>query len=247
MFYIYGLFDPRNGEPFYIGKGKGDRLKDHLRIGVVVDQNFRKASRIEEIRSVGLEPLPVVMIEGLDDEDEAYRLEESIIAEYGRIGFESYGVLTNICLEARPPSCLGRIHSDETRQKIADAQRGELNHRYGREWNDEQRELRRQFNLENGIKPPVRSGPMSDEQKAAIGAGNRGKKRTAEQSAYLSEIRKGKKRAPMSEEAKRKSSEAQKGKKRRPLTDEEKAAQSERVKAIWARRKAEKEIANKPD
>src|SRR6185437_3359954 len=53
-------------------------------------------------------------------------------------------------------------------------------------------------------RPPVRSGPMSDEQKEAIRRGNTGKKRTPEQSAYLSLIRKGKTRGPCSEETKEK-------------------------------------------
>lgn len=30
-FYVYVLRDPRNGEVFYVGKGQGDRLGDHLR------------------------------------------------------------------------------------------------------------------------------------------------------------------------------------------------------------------------
>jgi hypothetical protein len=245
VFYIYGLFDPRDGEVFYIGKGSRDRISTHFQ-GSSRGENPRKDNKIDKIVSLGLEPIAIRLIEGLEEED-AYRLEREIILGFGRKDYDPDGILMNLCLDARPPSPVGRTVSPETREKIGAAQRGKLNHRYGKEWDEEQKELRRQFNLENGIKPPVRSGPMSDEQKAAIGAGNRGKKRTAEQSAYLSEIRKGKKRAPMSEEAKRKSSEAQKGKKRRPLTDEEKAAQSERVKAIWARRKAEKEIANKPD
>lgn len=237
MYYIYGIFDPESGEPFYIGKGVGNRAKEHLRKNARLSENQRKSREIQRIRDAGLEPLAIIMIDGLE-ESEAYSLEELIIAEYGRIGFEPGGILTNICLEARPPSALGRPVSEETRRKIGDAQRGELNHRYGAEWDDEQKELRRQFNLENGIKPPVRSGPMSDEQKAAIGAGNRGKKRTPEQSAYLSSIRKGKTRGPMSEDTKAKIRAGNVGKKRRPLTDEEKLAQSIRIKEMWARRKA---------
>lgn len=62
---------------------------------------------------------------------------------------------------------------------------------YGREKLDPDGIL---VNLAIDNRPPVRSGPMSAEQKAAIGAGNRGKKRTVEQSAYLGLIRKGKKR-----------------------------------------------------
>ena len=70
---------------------------------------------------------------------------------------------------------------DEVRNKIGDAQKGEANHRYGKHWTDEEREARRQFNLENGIRPPVQHGPQSDGHRKAIGNGNRGKKRSLDQ------------------------------------------------------------------
>jgi glutamate synthase domain-containing protein 2 len=102
----------------------------------------------------------------------------------------------------------GRINgspSEETKQKIGDAQRGKKNHRYGKHWSEEEKRCRSEWNKTNGIKPPVRCGPMSEEQKAAIGKGNTGKKRTPEQSAYLSSIRKGKTRKkPLSDETKEK-------------------------------------------
>jgi hypothetical protein len=94
--------------------------------------------------------------------------------------------------------------SEATRKKIGDPQRGEKNHRFGVLWSDEEKQRRRDFNKANGIKPPIRSGPMSAEQKAAIARGNTGKSRTPEQSAYLSMIRRGKKRKPPSEETREK-------------------------------------------
>lgn len=238
-YYVYGLFDPNgSGDPFYIGKGTGDRARYHLARHAAVNENKRKAAKIAKIRRQGFEPIVIMLAEGMG-ELEAYALEVECIAYYGRYKIDKGGCLMNICADNRPPSASGRKVTPETREKIGDAQRGELNHRYGVSWDEEQKELRRQFNLENGIKPPVRSGPMSEEQKAAIGAGNRGKKRTPEQSAYLSSIRKGKPRGPMSEETKLKIAAAQAGKPRRKMTDEEKAAHSARIKANWARRKGE--------
>lgn len=29
-YYVYVYIDPRNGEPFYIGRGKGNRMFSHL-------------------------------------------------------------------------------------------------------------------------------------------------------------------------------------------------------------------------
>jgi hypothetical protein len=85
---------------------------------------------------------------------------------------------------------------EDRKRKIGDGQRGEKNHRYGVRWSEEEKQLRRDYNKANGIKPPVRSGPMTEAQKANIGAGNKGKKRTPEQRAHLSQLRRGKKHGP---------------------------------------------------
>lgn len=53
-FYVYELRDPRNGLPFYVGKGKGDRINAHereARKGV----SSPKCERIKEIWAAGLQ------------------------------------------------------------------------------------------------------------------------------------------------------------------------------------------------
>lgn len=56
-FYVYRLIDPRNGETFYIGKGKGNRLFNHARdeLGAMDDILTEKLQRIRDIRKSGFE------------------------------------------------------------------------------------------------------------------------------------------------------------------------------------------------
>lgn len=57
-YYVYGLSDPRkNNQPFYIGKGCGDRAKAHLSKTVDNTENVHKVRKINRIREAGLEPL----------------------------------------------------------------------------------------------------------------------------------------------------------------------------------------------
>ncbi|WP_182418133.1 hypothetical protein [Bartonella sp. HY038] len=63
--YVYRLIDPRNGETFYVGKGKNNRVFDHAR-GVVFDSADNtelmdiKLDRIKAIQGAGLKVLYVI-------------------------------------------------------------------------------------------------------------------------------------------------------------------------------------------
>lgn len=62
--YVYRLIDPRNGETFYVGKGKGNRVFDHasasLKMDLDEDENTTKLGRIKEIRNARLNVLYVI-------------------------------------------------------------------------------------------------------------------------------------------------------------------------------------------
>ena len=63
-YYVYLYTDPRTGEIFYVGKGKGNRTFSHLKD--LADSE--KSQRIREIQSEGLEPKIEILVHGLEDE-----------------------------------------------------------------------------------------------------------------------------------------------------------------------------------
>jgi uncharacterized protein len=87
-FYVYALKDPRNGRPFYVGKGTGTRAWDH---GLRVDKT-RKGKRIEEITSKGLDVIVSILAEGLS-ELQALKLESELVTAFGTE--KTGGFLTN--------------------------------------------------------------------------------------------------------------------------------------------------------
>jgi len=73
-YYVYLYVDPRDGQPFYIGKGKGNRCFAHLG-----DQSeTEKVERIREIRKLGLEPEIEILKHGMT-ETEALLVESTAI------------------------------------------------------------------------------------------------------------------------------------------------------------------------
>lgn len=68
--YVYLLIDPRDSQPFYVGKGKGRRAWQHerdVRKGVV--SNTAKTARIAEILAVSLSPVVYVAASFADERD----------------------------------------------------------------------------------------------------------------------------------------------------------------------------------
>ena len=77
-FYVYALVDPRSGEPFYVGKGKGPRRHHHER-EARGPRTSAKCARIREIWAAGLEVGHETVADGLAEVD-ALRMERETIA-----------------------------------------------------------------------------------------------------------------------------------------------------------------------
>lgn len=77
-FYVYCLIDPRTERPFYIGKGKGNRVFEHAEDSLNESLESDKLAAIRAIHSEGNRVKTIVIRHGLT-EDEAFKIEASLI------------------------------------------------------------------------------------------------------------------------------------------------------------------------
>lgn len=84
QYYVYRLIDPRNGQTFYIGKGKGNRVFAHVQGALKgfwekeEDEVSAKIQQIRDIHAAGLSVIHVIQRFGLT-EKEAYEVEAALI------------------------------------------------------------------------------------------------------------------------------------------------------------------------
>ena len=116
-YYVYRLIDPRNGQTFYVGKGKGNRIFQHV-LGAIdyydgvnkkeIDEENdpNKLRIIQEIREAGLEVVHIIQRWNLT-EKEAFEVEAALIDVFpGLSNIQSghgseYGICNAAELEAR--------------------------------------------------------------------------------------------------------------------------------------------------
>lgn len=177
-FYVYLYEDPRTGMPRYVGKGCGNRAKQH-KYDIVTNKWLN--TMIRQCKDEGIEVHPSII--ECHSEDAAFDLEIELIAKYGRRD-KNKGPLFNHTDGGEGRS--GFVTPDAVRKKISEALTGEkhpafgkkgvLCPNFGRKQSDEQRQ---------NTSKTLTGRKQSPEAVAKRAVSNTGKKRTEEQLANL--------------------------------------------------------------
>jgi hypothetical protein len=119
-FYAYVYADPRDGLPFYVGKGQGHRARKHLHQAT----NRGMAQRLADLQDAEQEPQ--IAVYSCDSEAHALELERVLIEAYGRL-IDGSGTLVNV-LEGGTNSAgfAGRRHTAESKERIRAAMKARV-------------------------------------------------------------------------------------------------------------------------
>ena len=93
-YYVYLLIDPENDEPFYVGKGKNNRVFDHIKQEIEEENEILK---YQEIKRIGAENVKHIIVRHGLDESAAFAIEASLIDTFRYIpSFNNNFIMGNI-------------------------------------------------------------------------------------------------------------------------------------------------------
>jgi len=210
-FYVYAYIDPRDGTPFYIGKGKGNRDQQHLFPSKMKQRQFLY-NKLRKLIAQGICPEVRRICENLSEE-EALHYESFFIHALGRRNLGT-GCLCNLTNGGDGP--FGVVVSEETRRKLSRVWKGRTREPFSE---SHRRKL-------SQARAGVSRGPHSEKTRRKISRAHKGKTLSEEHRRKLSKAKEtvsaGTRRKisqahagrHLSEEHKRKIGDAHKGRKR---------------------------------
>jgi group I intron endonuclease len=126
--YVYLYADPRNGDVFYVGCGKGRRMWVHLRPSLLSKES-KKNHILKGILSAGLHPMIAVVDSGLTQEA-ALSKEREWIRFYGKENLTNLTTGGQGCSGISP--FLGKHHTEEAKEMIRQSKLGKFNPMFGK-------------------------------------------------------------------------------------------------------------------
>ncbi len=108
--YVYRLIDPRNGETFYVGKGRNNRVFQHIAEQIADDTEDGSAPKLERIRAIyraGLEVIHII---------HRHEIPDGAIDHVEAALIDTYAGLTNIQGGYNSGS-IGPMHAEEIIQR----------------------------------------------------------------------------------------------------------------------------------
>lgn len=185
--YAYFCFDPRDGEVFYVGKGRGKRAFRH------VDgrsQNALVARRIAKLKDAGF--VPVVELLPAATDEAAFALEHRLVAMFGRHD-KGAGTLLNRTDGGDGPK--GRVFTAEEKAAIAARLKGRPVSAATREKLSATNKAKVDDAYRAAVSERLRGHEVTAETRAKIGAAGRGRRQSPESIAKRAAAHRGQKRS----------------------------------------------------